>query len=76
MNKSIMNSRDEHFESIHMLKKLRNKKFPTHVDDGEFINAMRFFEQNKFPPDWEVLWEKVLEKINQSLKNFRKFLQV
>jgi len=69
------NNEKNKFESLIMLKKLRNKKFPTHIDDGEFINAMKYFGQEKFPPDWQVLWENVLENVTQGLSEFRRVLQ-
>ena len=57
-------------KNLRMLKILRNKKFPTHYDDGRFIEAMNNFGQQTFPPDWEVLWENVLEDTTESLKKF------
>jgi hypothetical protein len=62
-------------KNLRMLKTLRNKKFPTHSDDGKFIEATTNFGQDKFPPDWEVLWENVLDGIVKSLKRFRDALQ-
>ena len=62
-------------KNLRMLKILRNKKFPTHHDDGKFIEAMNNFGQQTFPPDWEVLWENVLEGTTESLKKFRDSLQ-
>jgi len=62
-------------KNLRMLKILRNKKFPTHHDDGKFIEAMNNFGQQTFPPDWEVLWENVLEGTTESLEKFRDSLQ-
>lgn len=61
--------------SLKMVKHLRNKKYPTHPDDGKFIEAMKHFGQSKFPPDWEVLWENVLEGTVKYLTALRDLMQ-
>lgn len=60
---------------LRQIKKLRNKKFPTHFDDGEFIESMKYFGQNKFPPDWEELWENALAKTIECLLLIREKIQ-
>lgn len=62
-------------ESLRMLKNLRNKKYPTHPDDGKFIESMKYFGQSKFPPDWEILWENVLGNTIESLIALKNILE-
>ncbi|MFQ5787101.1 MAG: hypothetical protein ACE5H1_03895 [Thermodesulfobacteriota bacterium] len=78
--KSLLRSNDEKnygdiLNNLRMLRVLRNKKFPTHSDNGKFIEATANFGQDKFPPDWEILWESVLEGTVKSLERFRNALQ-
>ena len=58
-----------------MLKTLRNKKYPAHPDDGLFLEALRHFGQESIPPDWTVLWERVLKDVTESLTLLRDKLQ-
>jgi hypothetical protein len=53
---------------------LRSKKYPVHRDDVKFINSMKYFGVTTFPPDWEVLWESVLEHYLESLNLLMKTL--
>jgi hypothetical protein len=53
---------------------LRSKKYPVHQDDVKFINSMKYFGVTTFPPDWEVLWEIVLEHYLESLNLLMKTL--
>lgn len=62
-------------QNLRMLKILRNKKYPAHPDDGIFLEAVKFFGQPTFPPDWTVLWESVLKSVTESLVSFRNYLQ-
>ncbi|WXG45217.1 MAG: Rab family GTPase [Candidatus Atabeyarchaeum deiterrae] len=47
---------------------LRSKKYPVHRDEPEFLKALRYFGFETFPPDWQALWEKVLQKYLNSLE--------
>lgn len=51
-----------------MIQKLRSKKYPVHADDKKFMQALGYFGFSSFPPDWEELWESVLQKHLESLK--------
>ncbi len=61
--------------SLPSIKILRNKKYPTHPDDRQFMEAVRYFGQNSFPPDWTTLWETVLKAVVESLTMVRDKLQ-
>lgn len=55
-------------KNFRMLKILRNKKYPTHPDDGKFLDATTHFGQSKFPLDWTTLWESVLKSVTESFR--------
>ncbi len=61
--------------SLKMLRILRNKRYPTHPDDGLFLDATTYFGQSKFPLDWAVLWENVLKSITESITKLRNVIQ-
>ena len=53
---------------------LRNKKYPIHRDDPRFIEALKYFGFQDFPPDWGELWEDILSKYIESLEKLKKGL--
>ncbi|MGH7800695.1 MAG: hypothetical protein ACREOW_08720 [Thermodesulfobacteriota bacterium] len=53
---------------------LRSKKYPIHRDDPKFIEALKYFGFQAFPPDWGELWEVVLSKYFESLEELKKCL--
>jgi len=53
---------------------LRSKKYPIHRDDPKFIDALKYFGFQGFPPDWGELWEVVLSKYFESLEELKKCL--
>jgi hypothetical protein len=55
-------------KNLRMIVSLRSKKYPVHVDDPEFISAMNYFGITSFPPDWQELWEKTLQRYLESLE--------
>ncbi|MGI0014647.1 MAG: hypothetical protein ACREBU_14590, partial [Nitrososphaera sp.] len=65
----------ESIKTFRAIRALRSKKFPAHKDDGKFIEAMKHFGIGKFPPDWQVLWENVLQKCATALTEFRDSFQ-
>lgn len=75
LNKHSKNFNKELIKAFRMIRVLRSKKFPVHHDDGRFIEAMQYFDQSNFPPDWQILWEKVLERCAKSLQSFRDAFQ-
>jgi len=54
-------------KNLRMISALRSKKYPVHTDDPDFIKAMNYFGLPTFPPDWQELWEKVLQRYLESL---------
>ena len=58
-----------------MIRVLRNKKYPIHPDDGDFLKAIRYFGQEKYPPDWTTLWESAVKAVADSLTLLRNSLQ-
>ena len=60
--------------NLRNLVTLRSKKYPIHRDDPKFIEALRYFGFQDFPPDWGELWEVVLSKYFESLEELKKCL--
>lgn len=65
----------ELIETLRMIRILRNKKFPTHKDDPKFIEAVQYFGVNYPIEDWQLLWERILEKFTKTLIYFIEALQ-
>lgn len=58
-------------EALRKIMVLRSKKFPVHHDDPRFLDATEYFGYPDFPPDWQGLWENVLEGCGNSLKKYK-----
>lgn len=53
---------------------LRSKKYPIHSDSPEFIDALKFFGFQSFPPVWGEVWETILKKYLESLEELKNVL--
>lgn len=57
-------------KNLRAIMTLRSKKYPVHRDDPVFIDALNYFGFTKLPPDWQELWEAVLQRYLESLQRF------
>lgn len=55
-------------KSLRVIMTLRSKKYPIHRDDTAFIDALNYLGRTEFPPDWQELWEAILERYLDSLQ--------
>jgi|GEM_PF-912991 len=62
-------------KNLRMIQNLRSKKYPVHVDDKKFTEALNYFGFSSFPPDWEELWETVLQKYFESLEGLKSIFE-
>lgn len=72
LKNSVLNYDKSIIANIRNIVTLRSKKYPIHHDDPKFIEALRYFGFQSFPPDWEELWEVVLKKYLESLEKIKK----
>ena len=63
-------------ESLRNIFTLRSKKYPIHSDDPRFLDALRYFGFQNFPPDWQELWEVILSSYYEHLHKLEKLLQL
>jgi hypothetical protein len=62
-------------QNLRQIYTLRSKKYPVHLDDKKFIEAMKYFGITTFPPDWEELWERVLRGYLESLQKLLELIK-
>jgi len=55
-------------KNLRVIITLRSKKYPIHRDDPAFIDALNYFGFTELPPDWQELWEAVLQRYLESLQ--------
>lgn len=55
-------------KNLRVIVTLRSKKYPIHRDDPAFIDALNYFGFTELPPDWQELWEAVLQRYLESLQ--------
>ncbi len=55
-------------KNLRMIRTLRSKKFPVHNSDPALLDALSYFGFTSIPPDWQELWETVLERYLDSLQ--------
>lgn len=55
-------------KNLRVIVTLRSKKYPIHCDDPVFIDALNYFGFTELPPDWQELWEAVLQRYLESLQ--------
>ena len=55
-------------KNLRVMMTLRSKKYPIHRDDPAFIDALNYFGFTGLPPDWQELWEGVLQRYLDSLR--------
>ncbi|ODS37814.1 MAG: hypothetical protein A7316_08995 [Candidatus Altiarchaeales archaeon WOR_SM1_86-2] len=60
---------------LRKIQYLRNKKYPVHADDKKFMEALNHFGFSSFPPDWEELWETILQRYLKSLEKIKESLE-
>lgn len=54
-------------KNLRVVMTLRSKKYPIHRDDPAFIDALNYFGFTELSPDWQELWEAVLQRYLDSL---------
>jgi len=57
-------------KNLRVIVTLRSKKYPIHRDDPAFIDALNYFGFADLPPDWQELWEAILQRYLESLQGF------
>jgi len=55
-------------KNLRMIMTLRSKRYPIHRDDPVLLDALRYFGFTSIQPDWQDLWETVLQKYLNSLE--------
>jgi hypothetical protein len=55
-------------KNLRMIMALRSKKYPVHKDDPTLLNSLSYFGFTTMPPDWQDLWENVLQRYLDSLE--------
>lgn len=61
-------------KKLRMIQILRSKKYPVHAGSPEFIKALEFFGFPFPVNDWQALWETLLQKYLESLKQLEQCL--
>ena len=54
--------------NLRVIMTLRSKKYPIHRDNPAFIDALNYFGFTELPPDWQELWEAILQRYLESLQ--------
>jgi hypothetical protein len=60
--------------NLRMIVTLRSKKYPVHMDDPKYLNALSYFGFTDMPPDWQNLWETILCRYLESLRGLLSIL--
>jgi hypothetical protein len=55
-------------KNLRMIIMLRSKRYPVHKDDPAYLNALSYFGFTGIPPDWQNLWEIILNRYLESLR--------
>jgi len=63
-------------KNLRMIMTLRSKKYPIHRDDPILLDALSYFGFTSIPPDWQELWENVLQRYLYSLESLISILSV
>lgn len=56
-------------KNLRMIMTLRSKKYPIHKDDPALLDALSYFGFTSLPPDWQELWQTVLQRYLNSLQS-------
>ena len=73
MIESIVNQEGSSYDlriikNLRMTMALRSKRFPVHSDHPKYLEALNHFGFQNLSPDWQELWEIVLESYLNSLR--------
>jgi len=68
LNENAPNYDRSIIKDLRMIMTLRSKKYPVHRGDPAFIDALNYFGFTELPPDWQELWEAVLQRYHDSLR--------
>lgn len=61
-------------KNLRMIQNLRSAKFPIHSGSPKFIKALKYFDYSFPPNDWQAVWETLLQKYLESLKDLEQCL--
>ncbi|MGA2460451.1 MAG: hypothetical protein ABSF82_03415 [Candidatus Bathyarchaeia archaeon] len=56
-------------KNLRMTVTLRSKRYPVHKDDPQYLNALSYFGFTELPPDWQDLWETLLNRYLETLQS-------
>lgn len=54
-------------KNLRMIITLRSKRYPVHNDDPRYLDALSYFGFSGPQPDWQDLWETILDRYLDSL---------
>lgn len=69
LDENSLNYDETIIKNLRVIMTLRSKKYPIHRDDPAFIEALNYFGFTELPPDWQELWEAVLQRYLESLQD-------
>lgn len=74
LNKLHLPFNPSSIKNLRMIQKLRSEKFPIHSGSPEFIKALEYFGFPYPVADWQAVWETLLQKYLESLKDLEQCL--